>query len=227
MTSPAEFQRRFNLTDEQNTSDFQKAMDAHRAKAEQIRQQAEDTIARISARTDLTTDAKQAAAARIYKPAAEQIQQALDQHIAKVKAHKQQLADKAFGSDRSTDPATAMARRQARQMAATVEDKRQATEMLRNAKFDGDDNLARAVAAVSFERGWDEVCDVWNEDGRHDNAIRHLREIRTMPDTNDAVWRMNVAQSYAKPMPGILDGLKPHEISRAAETEYSDGGEAA
>jgi hypothetical protein len=95
--------------------------------------------------------------------------------------------------------------------------------MLRNARFDGDDNLARAVAAVAFERGWDQVVDVWNADGRHDPAMRNLIELRQMPDTEDVVWRMNVAQSYAKPMPGILDGLKPHEISRAAETDYGTG----
>ncbi|HEY6115418.1 MAG TPA: hypothetical protein VI172_05620 [Candidatus Dormibacteraeota bacterium] len=227
MTSPAEFQRRFNLTDEQNTSDFQKAMDAHRAKADRIRENATAAIERISERRDLTPEAKRSAAAKVYKPAAEQIQQALDDHIAMVGRHKQKLADKAFGSDRATDPATAMARRQARQMAATVQDMPEAEEMLRNAKFDGDDNLARAVAAVAFERNWDRVVDAWNSDGRHDNAMRNLIELRQMPDTEDAVWRLNVAQQYAKPMPGILDGLKPHEITRAAETDYSDGGEAA
>jgi hypothetical protein len=225
MTSPAEFQRLFRQSDAQNTSDFQKAMDAHIAKADQVRQNASDMIDRIGARKDLTPEAKRTAAARVYKPACEQIQQALNDHIEMVGRHKQKLADKAFGSDRATDPATAMARRQARQMAAAVEDMRDAEQMLRDAAFDGDDNLARAVAAVSFERGWDQVVDVWNADGRQDAAMRHLREIRTMPDTNDAVWRFNVAQSYAKPMPGILDGLKDHEISRAAETDL--GGEAA
>lgn len=227
MTSPAEFQRRFNRTDAQNTSDFQKAMDAHRAKAEQIRQRADDQIARITARTDLTVDAKRSAAAKVYKPAAEQIQQMLDQHVAKVKAHKEDLARKAFGSDRAADPATAMARRQARQQAATVEDARQAAEMIRNAQFDGDKELARAVAATAFERGWHDAVDVWNADGSNNAYMQHVIELVQMPDTNDAVWRMNVAQAYAKPMPGILDGLKPHEISRAAETTYNDGGEAA
>lgn len=227
MTSPAEFQRRFLMTEAEQSSEFQKGIDAHRAKADQLRERTEQQLGRIAQRRDLTPEAKRTAAARVYKPAVESIQQALEQHIEMVKRHKQQLADKAFGSDRAADPATAMARRQARQMAAAVEDMRDAEQMLRDAKFDGDDNLARAVAAVSFERGWDEVVDVWNEDGRHDNAMRGLREIRTMPDTDDAVWRMNVAQSYAKPMPGILDGLKPHEISRAAEADYGDGGEAA
>lgn len=227
MTSPAEFQRRFRRTDAEETSDFQRAMNAHIAKADQVRQNANAAIQRISARKDLTPEAKRSAAAKVYKPAAEQIQQALNQHIEMVKAHKQKLADKAFGSDRSTDPATAMARRQARQMAATIDDMRDAEKMIRDAQFDGDEHLARAAAAVAFERGWDNAVDVWNSDGRNDNAMRHLIELRQMPDTNDAVWRINVAQSYSQPMPGILDGLKDHEISRAAETEYSDGGEAA
>lgn len=227
MTSPAEDLRRFLQSSTEQTSDFQKAMDAHIAKADQLRENASDAIARISDRKDLTPEAKRTAAARIYKPVAEQIQQALDDHVAMVGRHKQKLAEKAFGSDRATDPATASARREARRMAASVEDMGAAEQMLRDAQFDGDDNLARAVAAVAFERNWDQVVDVWNSDGRHDGAMRHLRELRELPDTNDSVWRMNVAQSYAKPMPGILDGLKPHEISRAAETDYSAGGEAA
>lgn len=224
MTSPAEFQRRFLRTDEQNTSDFQKAMDAHRAKAEQIRENATAAIERIGARKDLTPEAKRAAAAKVYKPAAEQIQQMLDQHIDKVKAHKQQLAKKAFGSDTAADPA---ASREARRMASQLQDADEAAQMIRNAQFDGDKQLARTIAAVAFENGWHSAVDVWNSDGSNDAYMRHVIDLVQMPDTNDVVWRMNVAQQYAKPMPGLLDGLKPHEISRAAETEYGDGGEAA
>ena len=224
MTSPAEFQRRFNRTDAQNTSDFQKAMDAHRAKAEQIRQQADDQIARITARTDLTADAKRAAAAKVYKPAAEQIQHMLDQHIDQVKAHKQQLAKKAFGSDTAADPASS---REARRMASQIQDADEAATMIRNAQFDGDKQLARTIAGVAFERGWHSAVDAWNADGSNNAYMRHVIDLVQMPDTNDVVWRLNVAQQYAKPMPGILDGLKDHEISRAAETDYNDGGEAA
>ncbi|MET7731611.1 hypothetical protein ABZT02_09600 [Streptomyces sp. NPDC005402] len=224
MTSPAEFQRRFLRTDEQNTSDFQKAMDAHTAKAAQIRDRANETIERIGARRDLTPEAKRSAAAKVYKPAAEQIQQMLDQHIDKVKAHKQQLAKKAFGSDTAADPA---ASREARRMASQIQDADEAATMIRNAQFDGDKQLARTIAGVAFENGWHNAVDVWNADGSNDAYMRHVIDLVQMPDTNDAVWRLNVAQQYAKPMPGILDGLKPHEISRAAETDYSDGGEAA
>lgn len=230
MTSPAEFQRRFNTSSADLGSEFQKAMAAHQAKADQIRERTEQQLDRIAQRRDLTPEAKRTAAARVYKPAAEQIRQMLDQHIAKVGQHKQQLADKAFGSDRTIDPATAMARRQARQMAATVADMPAAAEMLRDAGFDGDDNLARAVAAVAFERGWDQVVDVWNSDGRHDNAMRALREIRQLPDTTDTAWLMRTAAKYAGPTPGLLDGLKDYEISRAAEADlavFGDGPEAA
>ena len=227
MTTPAEFQRLFNLSGEQHTSDFQKAMDAHRAKADAVRDRATDAIRRIGERRDLTPEAKRAAAAKVYKPAAEQIQQALDNHIAMVKQHKQELARKAFGAGTAADPMTAMARRQARQQAATVTDADQAESLIRDAHFSGDRELARAVAAVAFERGWHGAVDAWNEDGSNDAFMKHVIELAQMPDTNDVVWRMNVAQSYSQPMPGILDGLKPHEISRAADTDFGDGGEAA
>lgn len=230
MTSPAEFQRRFQRTDADNTTAFQKSMDAHRAQAEQIRQRAEQQLDRIGQRKDLTPDAKRTAAARVYKPAAEQIQALLDQHIAKVNAHKQDLARKAFGSGKAADPQTAMAQRHARQQAATIDDPGAAEQMIREAQFDGDEQLARAVAGVAFERGWHSAVDVWNADGRNDAYMRHAIELMEMPDTNSAVWRIETAASYAQPTPGLLDGLKPHEISRAAESEvsvYGDGPEAA
>lgn len=220
MTSPAEFQRRFNLTDEQNTSDFQKAMDAHRAKAQTVRERANETIQRISERRDLTPEAKQTAAAKVYKPAAEELNQMLDQHIAKVQAHKQQLARKAFGADTVADP---RASREARQMASQVQDAREATEMIRNAQFDGDKQLARAMAGIAFERGWHDAVDVWNADGSNNAYMRHVVELVQMPDTSSAAWRLQVAQDYTGPMPGCLDGLKPHEITRAAEADYGTG----
>ncbi|MFC8234276.1 hypothetical protein [Streptomyces sp. NPDC057284] len=217
------YQRMFNRSAEDHTTDFQKALDAHQAKADQIRENAQAALDRIGSRKDLTPEAQRAAAARIYKPATEQIQQMLDQHIAKVSQHKQQLAQKAFGSDRSTDPQTAMARRQARQIAATAEDAHQAEQMVRDAQFDGDEHLARAAAAVAYERGWHDVVDVWNADGRNDTAMRCLIELAQLPDTNDTAWRISTAAAYSQPLSGVLDGLKPHEISRAIE----DGPEAA
>lgn len=225
MTTPHEFRRLFLQTDEQNTADFQTAMDAHRAKAAAIRDRANDAMQKIGARRDLTPEAQRAAAAKVYKPAAEQLNQMLDQHIAKVTAHKQQLARKAFGSETAADPATAMARRQARQQAAAVTDVGEAEQLVRDAHFTGDRELGRAVAAVAFERGWRDVVDVWNEDGSNNAYMKHVIELVQMPDTNSGAWRLQVAQDYAGPMPGVLDGMKPHEISRAAETDF--GGEAA
>lgn len=219
MTSPAEFQRRFLQSDEQQTTEFQKAMEAHRAQANQVRENANAAIERIASRKDMTPEARRAAAARVYKPAREQIQQLLDQHVAKVNAHKQQLARKAFGSESAADPATAMMRRQARQQASALQDRRAAEDMLREAQFDGDNHLARAVARTAFENGWHDVVDQWNADGSNNAYMRHVVELMDLPDTNDVVWRINTAASYASPDAGPdLMGLRDHEISRAAES---------
>ncbi|WP_128817424.1 hypothetical protein [Streptomyces sp. S063] len=217
MTSPAEFQRRFQRTDEQNTTDFQKQMDAHRAKAEQVRQNAQQQIDRIGQRQELTLEAKRSAAARVYKPARATTQQLLEQHVDMVRQHKQALARKAFGSDNAADPMTAMARRQARQQAAGIQDHHEATEAIRNAQFDGDTHLARAIAAKAFENGWHDVVDTWNADGSNNAYMQPLIELMQMPDTDNLQWRMETAMQYAPPLPGVLEGMKDHEITRAAE----------
>lgn len=219
MTTPAEFRRRFLQTDTEQTADFQKAIDAHRAKADQVREQTNAQLQRIAGRKDLTPEAKRGAAARTYKPACEQIQQMLNDHIAMVEGRKQALAQKAFGSDNTTDPTTAMMRRQARQQAAGIQDRQAAEEMLREAQFEGDTHLARAVARASFDNGWHSVVDQWNADGSNNAYMRHVVELMQMPDTNDPVWRINTAASYVKPDAGPdLLGLRDHEISRAAES---------
>ncbi|KIF69258.1 hypothetical protein HY68_12740 [Streptomyces sp. AcH 505] len=214
-----DYQRMFNQSAVDYTADFQKQMDAHRAKAAAVRENAETLLGRISERKDLTPEAARAAAARIYKPACEQMRQMLDQHIEKVTQHKQKLAQKAFGSDPTNDPAKAMMRRQARQQAATLTDPDAAKRMLAEAKFDGDVHLARATAAVAYENGWHDVVDAWNSDGSNNASMRSLIEMRQLPDTKDPAWRINTAASYAPPMPGVLEGMKPHEISRAAEAD--------
>ncbi|MFI6468736.1 hypothetical protein ACIBL5_00485 [Streptomyces sp. NPDC050516] len=216
MTTPAEYLKQFLTTGEQHTADFQKRMDAHRAKADQIREHATAAIARITERKDLTPEAKRTAAARIYKPAADRVQQLLDEHIDMVKQHKQTLAKKAFGADNATDPAST---RQARALAAGLQDADSAERLLREAQFDGDHTLARVIAATAFERGWHDVVDVWNADGKHNNEMRHAVELLQMPDTSDPAWRMNTAMAYTTPRPGVLEGLKPHEISRAADAD--------
>lgn len=226
MTTPHELRRLFNMNPVEQTTDFQKAIDAHIAGAAQVRVNTEAALARVAEQKGLTPEARRAAAARVYQPACESIQAALDKHIAMVNDHRQQLVRKAFGSGSSADPTTAMARRQARQQAAAVTDQRQAADLIRDAEFSGDSELARAVAAVAFERGWDECIDAWNEDGRHDAAVRGLREFRNLPDTNDAMWRISTASSYTMPDAGPdLTGLRPHQISSAARDDL--GGDAA
>ncbi|MGW3275903.1 hypothetical protein ACWDFH_31235, partial [Streptomyces kronopolitis] len=186
---------------------------------EKVRENANAAIERIAGRKDMTPEARRAAAARVYKPAREQIQQLLDQHIDKVNAHKQQLARKAFGSEAALDPQTAMAARQARTQVQGIEDMRHAQDMLRDAQFSGDKQLARAVAGVAFERGWHGVVDEWNADGSNNSYMRHVVELMGLPDTGDVAWRISTAASYTSPDAGPdLMGLRDHEISRAAES---------
>lgn len=226
MTSPAEFRRKFLQTDAEQTTDFQKGLDAHRAKAEQLRAETTAQLQRIASRNELTPEARRTAAARVYKPSREQMNQMLDEHIGMINRHKQELARKAFGSDNAADPATAMMRRQARQQAAALEDRRSAQDMLREAKFDGDTHLARAVARTAFENGWHDVVDEWNADGSNNAYMKPLIELQQMPDTDDIGWRMHTAASFVPPECGPdLLGLRDGQISQAAEGEW--GGDAA
>ncbi|MFD4551679.1 hypothetical protein [Streptomyces sp. NPDC058466] len=226
MTSPAEFRRKFLQTEAQQTTEFQKSLDAHRAQAEQLRANATEQLQRIAGRKELTPEARRTAAARVYKPSREQLNQMLDEHIGMIKQHKQALARKAFGSDNAADPATAMMRRQARQQARAIEHPRDARDLLQEARFDGDIHLARAIAGVAFENGWHDIVDEWNADGSNNAYMKHVMELQQLPDTDDMQWRFNTAASFVPPECGPdLVGLRDGEISNAAAGEW--GGDAA
>jgi len=227
MTSPAQFRREFLKTDAQTTAEFQAGIDAHRAAAAQLRDNAQAQLAQIAGRTELTAEARTERALKVYAPSRDQLNNMLQQEIEAVKARKQWHMQQAFGSNTAADSTTAAARREARRIAAKIEDPGHARETIRDAQFDGDKELARAVARTAFERGWHDVLDDWNRDGSNNRYMQHVVDYMQMPDTEDVAWRFSVAASYVSPQAGPdLLGVHPAKLN----SNYAAGdlgGEAA
>ncbi|WP_405671494.1 hypothetical protein OG848_08265 [Streptomyces canus] len=205
-----------------SVSTAQAMLDKHGEKIALVHAKTEMAISRINAHRGLSEHARQGRIARVYRDAQAQLEQLRDSGKKELDAYGQRLIDRALGS-RGGDPQTVMAQRQAQQMAASITDPGIAMEMLHTAQQDGDSQMAKAIAGRAFSYGWRDVVNQWNHDGSNDQAMRLLNEHQELPSMDPAIWN---AHHFLAP-PRELDGMRDYEINRAANTDYSDGGEAA
>jgi hypothetical protein len=214
-------QAAFLRSDADLSAEAQRILDGTRAQAAQHRERTAQTVQRAMDRKGLTDRARQAVAARAYRQDQARQQQLLNEHIAGIEVHKQQLVDRAFGA-RGGDPQTVMARRQAQQMAASLTESWQAMDMLRTAQQDGDTQLAKVIAGRAYSNGWTDVVDQWNHDGSNNAAVRNLVELQQLPDTTDTAWRLSTAGEFYAERPAILNGLRDQEIDSLARDDLGD-----
>ena len=200
----------------------QTMLDKHADKIAHVHARTEQAIDRINRHRGLSEQARQGGIARAYREAQAELEQLRESGKKALDAYGQRLIDRALGS-RGGDPQTVMAQRQAQQMAAGVTDPGMAMEMMRTAQQDGDTQMAKAIAGRAFSNGWSDVVNQWNHDGSNDSAMRLLNEHQELPHIDPAIWN---AHHFLAP-PKELAGMRDYEISRAAQTDYSDGGEAA
>ncbi|MGW3663719.1 hypothetical protein [Streptomyces sp. NPDC005141] len=214
----------FNKTGAELSAEAQRVIDGTRQQAAAFIDSANTTVQRTMDRKGLTDQARQTVAARTYRQAQAQSQRLLEEHIAGIERHKKTLVDRAFGSN-GGDAQTLMARRQAQQMVAGLDESWKAMDMLATAQQDGDTQLAKVVAGHAFSRGWEDVVDQWNHDGSNDRSLRNLLDLKQLPDTNDTAWRFSVAGDFHVNQPSILSGLREQDIDSLARDDL--GGEAA
>lgn len=203
-------------------STAQAMLDKHGEKIAAVHQRRDMTINRIRAHRGLSEQAKQGRIARAQREAETELEELRVSGKKALDDYAQRLIDRALGS-RGGDPQTVTAQREARRMAADVTDPGIAMEMMRTAQQDGDTQMAKALAGRAFSYGWTDVVNQWNHDGSNDAAMRLLNERNELPNTDPTIWN---AHHFLAP-PKELEHMKTHEISRAAETDYSNGGEAA
>lgn len=200
----------------------QAMLDKHADKIAMVHARRDSAIDRINRHRGLSQQARDGRIARAHREAQAELEQLSISGKKALDAYGQGLIDRAVGF-RGGDPQTITAQREARRVAASVNDPGIAMEMLRTAQQDGDTQMAKAIAGRAFSNGWNDVVNQWNHDGSNDASMRLLNEYQELPHIRPEIWN---AHHFLAP-PKELDGMKDHEINRAANTDYSDGGEAA
>ncbi len=139
MSTPQEYQRRFNTSGADLAADFQTGLDRNRERAAQLQGDLNTRIRAVSERRDLTDDAKRTAAARLHVQAKETLQRMLADETARIEKQRRALERKAFGHQGTADASTNISRRDAAARADALDNPGDAAAALRRAERAGDE----------------------------------------------------------------------------------------
>ncbi|WP_069627130.1 hypothetical protein [Streptomyces niveus] len=176
-----------------------------------------DAVGRIEGRRELSAEAKRIAIARAYKEARDTVAAAGEEHIEQVQTQRRILGRKVFGQQPTSDTAAIVSRRDADARVAGLEDPRQGEQLLAQAERNGDEHLARAVAAHAADFGWHDVLSTYASS--RPDAIEGIQQIQELPDTDDPVFRLQHAMTYSVVQPAQLDGLPDYSVDALAASD--------
>ncbi|MFJ2741872.1 hypothetical protein ACIO3O_19665 [Streptomyces sp. NPDC087440] len=184
---------------------------------DQIHETYKAQLARIESNRALSDHARKVLSAKAYKQAAAQLEAARQVEIDTLTRQRAALQRRMFGQAGTADAQTVVARRDANDRAAQLDDPRKAADMLQRAEMEGDTLMAQAVAARAAQCGWGDVLTAYSTDrpGFADAAA----EFNELPDPDD--WQFNfrhTGQFIATP-PSSLANANPGEVDRLAQQD--------
>ncbi|MFJ6500867.1 hypothetical protein [Streptomyces virginiae] len=182
--------------------------------AEQIRATYQQQLDRIQNNRAYSDHARQVLAAKAWSQAAQQLEQVRQSELADLAGRRDRLNRKMFGSTGTADPNTMLARRDAADRAAAIDNPRIAADMLERAARDGDHTLAQAVAAHANSYGWTEVVDQYA--AGNPEFAEAAQEWNDLPGTGDQFWETKHGMTFLLPKPGTLDRLSDSQAHALA-----------
>ncbi|MFD4135544.1 hypothetical protein [Streptomyces goshikiensis] len=185
--------------------------------AEQIRATYQQQLNRIQNHRAYSDHARQVLAAKAWSHASQQLEQVRQAELAHLASRRDQLNRKMFGSAGSAgsaDPGTVLARRDAADRAAAIDNPRIAASMLERAARDGDRTLAQAVAAHANTYGWTEVVNQYAAD--NPSFAEAAQEWNSLPGTGDDFWETKHGMNFLLAKPGSIDRLSDSQAHALA-----------
>ncbi|WP_030543103.1 hypothetical protein [Streptomyces albus] len=176
-----------------------------------------DAVQRIEARRELSDQAKRVAIARAYREARDHITAAGQQAIEQIETQRRTLTRRAFGQEGTADPTAAISRRDADTRAAQLEKPAEAARLLARAERNGDEHLARAIAAHAAELGWSDVLGEYV--GSRPDTADTITQLRQLPDTSDPSFKLQHAMTYSVAQPPQLGGMHDYSIDALADSD--------
>ncbi|WP_406306280.1 hypothetical protein OHA61_34205 [Streptomyces sp. NBC_00885] len=176
-------------------------------------------IERIENNRTYSDHAKKVMAAKAFKQAQDAMEQIRQQELKAIEDRREQLQRKMFGRESgSADAQTVLARRDANDRAAQIENPRVAAEMLKKAQREGDHIYAQALAAHAADFGWSDVLTSYAD---HQPGFREAaKEFNQLPDTSaTSEWRMHHTFAHVVVPPSAIADASPHQVAELAAQE--------
>ncbi|MEH0553421.1 hypothetical protein [Streptomyces sp. B21-101] len=180
---------------------------------------------RIEANRAYSDHAKRVLAAKAYKSAQTALEQLRQAEVDSINTRRSQLQRRMFGHQGTADAQTVIARRDANDRAAKLDNPRTAGELLATAQMEGDDLMAQAIATRAAQSGWNDVLGSYA--GDRPGFQQAAEEYSTLPDPEDWKWKFHHTGQFMAGAPRTLSDAAPHEIDRLAQQDLDTGGEAA
>lgn len=185
--------------------------------AQQIHDSYQAQLARIESNRTYSTHAKQVLAAKAYKEAQAQLEQVRQAEVDSINRQRAGLERRMFGQQGNADANTVIARRDANDRAAKLEDPQTAADALKRAQMEGDNLMAQAIATRAAQSGWGDVLGTYAAD--RPGFAEYAQEYNELPDPTDMEWNFRHTGQFIPVAPSSLANAGPAEVDRLAQQE--------
>lgn len=171
-------------------------------------------LARIEDNRTYSDHAKRVMAAKAYRQAQTQLEEVRQAEVDALTKQRASLQRAMFGRHGTADPSAVIARRDANDRAAKLDDRREAADALQRAEMEGDTLMAQAIATRAAQYGWNDVLSTYAADrpGFTDAA----REYNELPDPDDMEFKFRHTGQFIPAVPSSLAAAQPGEVDRLA-----------
>lgn len=172
-------------------------------------------IARIEGSKVYSAHAKRVLAAKAYTQHQAALEQVRQSELKAIEGRREQLQRKMFGRENAADAQTVIARRDANDRVAKLDNPRVAAEQLRDAIRQGDRTMAQALAQHAAGFGWSDVLEAYAEyqPGFRETAAA----FNELPDTTPgSTWSIQHAFNHVVNPSSVLHDAQPHHIEQLA-----------
>lgn len=185
---------------------------------EQIQDNYSRQIERIENSRAYSDHAKRVLAAKAYQQAQDAMEALRQEEIQAVKSRREQLQRKMFGRENSADAQTVIARRDANDRVAQIDNPRVAAEKLQDALRQGDTTMAQALAQHAAGWGWGDVLSAYAD--QTPGFRQHAEEYNALPDTSpNSDWAVHHTFAHVIAPPSVIGDAAPHQIEQLAAQE--------
>ncbi len=154
-------------------------------------------VKEIRADSHLSEDGKRRALAQAYLRTRDDLRELQEKESEAIAKRRRELERSLFGLSVGRGDAAMLSLRDAQQRAASLKAPAQALTLLATAERTGDDILARAVAAHSWDRSWTKVLDAYAAE--RPGVLEKFHELDSLDGRQSVGRRMATAMAFRLP----------------------------